>query len=67
MNDLAHVAAWEPFNKRVVLHMVPELDPYYAEHAQPLTTAGEELDDHLDHDLSDLSVRGAKICLGVGC
>ena len=39
--------------------MVPELDPYYAEHAQPLTTAGEELDD-LDHDLSDLSVRGVQ-------
>ena len=39
----------------------PALDVYYADPAQPLTTAGEELDhlDHdLDHDLSDLSVRG---------
>ena len=35
-------------------HMFPGLDPYYAGPAQPLTTAGEELDD-LDHDLSDLS------------
>ena len=39
--------------------MVPELDPYYAEHAQPLTTAGEELED-LDNYLSDLSVRGVQ-------
>ena len=30
------------------------MDLYYADLAQPLTTAGEELDD-LDHDLSDLS------------
>ena len=30
---------------------------YYADRGQPLTTADEELDD-LDHDLSDLSVRG---------
>ena len=35
--------------------MLPGLDPYYAFPAQPLTTAGEDLDD-LDHDLSDLSV-----------
>ena len=34
--------------------MFPRLDPYYADPAQPLATAGEELDD-LDHDLSDLS------------
>ena len=32
------------------------LDLYYADPAQPLTTAGEELDE-LDHDLSDQSVR----------
>ena len=32
----------------------PGLDLYCADPAQPLTTAGEELDD-LDHDLSDLS------------
>ena len=30
------------------------MDLYYADPAQPLTTAGEELDD-LDRDLSDLS------------
>ena len=34
--------------------MFPGLDLYYADPAQPLTTAGEELDE-LDHDLS---VRG---------
>ena len=32
----------------------------YADPAQPLTAAGEERDD-LDHDLSDLSVRGVKL------
>ena len=36
--------------------MFPGLELYYANPAQPLTTAGEELD-YLDHDLSDLSVR----------
>ena len=40
-------------------HVFPGLDLYCADPAQPLTTAGEELDD-LDHDLSDLSVRGVK-------
>ena len=36
--------------------MFPELDLYYEDPAQPLTTAGEELDDlyDLDHDLYDL-------------
>ena len=52
--DLAHhVAGWEPYN----LHdkpMSPGLDLYYADPAQPLTTAGEELDDS-DRYLSDLS------------
>ena len=42
--------------------MSPGLDLYYEDSAQPLTTAGEELDnldndlselDDLDHDLSD--------------
>ena len=38
--------------------MLPGLDLYYADPAQPLRTAGEELDDLLmDHDLSYLSVR----------
>ena len=37
------------------------LDLYYAHPAQPLTTADEELDDLLiDHDLSDLFVRGVQ-------
>ena len=35
------------------------MDLYYADPAQPLTTAGEYLDD-LDRDLSDLSVRRVK-------
>ena len=37
--------------------MFPGLGLYYADPAQPLSTAGEELDDlyDLDHDLSDLS------------
>ena len=34
--------------------MFPDLDLYYADLAQSLTTGGEELDD-LDLDLSDLS------------
>ena len=42
----------------MIQHMFPGLDLYYADPAQPLTAAGEELDD-LDHDLSNLSVRGA--------
>ena len=37
--------------------MLPGLDLYFADRAQPLTRAGEELDD-LDRDLSDLPVRG---------
>ena len=36
--------------------MLPGLELYYADPAQPPTTASEEPDD-LDHDLSDLSVR----------
>ena len=40
--------------------MFPVLDLYFADLAQPLTTAGEELDDisvdrYIDHDLSDLA------------
>ena len=37
--------------------MFPGLDLYYADPAQTLTTAGEELDyldDDLDHDLSEV-------------
>ena len=37
--------------------MFPGLDLCLTDPAQHLTAAGEELDD-LDHDLSDLSVRG---------
>ena len=46
-----------PDGSRVICmieHMLPELHMHYADPAQPLTTAGEELD-YLDHDLSDLS------------
>ena len=53
--DLAHVAGWEPYKICMIWHMFPGLDLYNADPAQPLTTAGEELD-YLDHDLSDLSV-----------
>ena len=39
----------------MIYHMFPGLDVYYNVYpAQPLTAAGQELDD-LDHDLSDLS------------
>ena len=38
---------------------------YDADPAQPLTTAGEEPDDLVDHYLSDLSVRGVNRCHGV--
>ena len=39
----------------MLYHLFPGLDcRYYADPAQPLTTAGQEPDD-LDHDLSDLS------------
>ena len=44
--------------------MFPGLDLYYADPAQPLTAAGEELDDP-DHDLSDLSVQGVQLRLTV--
>ena len=42
-----------------MLHMFPGLDLYYADPAQPLATAGEELDDS-GHDLSDLFVRAVE-------
>ena len=41
--------------------MLPGLDLYYTDPAQPLTAAGEELDDldnELDNELSDLYVPG---------
>ena len=38
----------------MIYHRFPGLDMYCTDPAQPLTTAGGELDD-LDHDLSDLS------------
>ena len=38
----------------MIYHLFPGLDLYHTDPAQPLTTAGEELD-YLDHDLSDLS------------
>ena len=43
----------------MVQHMLPGLDLYHADPAQPVTTASEEPED-LDHDLSDLS----EVCNG---
>ena len=43
--------------------MVPGLDLYYSQPAQPLITAGKELDMFIDHDLS---VGGVKILLIIG-
>ena len=36
--------------------MFPELDLFYTDPAQHSITAGDDLDDLLDHELSDLSV-----------
>ena len=55
--DLAHVAGWDPYNLHDLLtaHVSwAESVLLSADPPQPLTTAGEELDD-LDYDLSDLS------------
>ena len=38
-----------------IQHMFPGFDLYYADPAQPLTTAGEELHD-LDNDLSSVDM-----------
>ena len=59
-----------PGGSRIIIYMIyedmfPGLGLYYADPAQPLTTAHEELDDldsDLDGDLCDLSVRGVKNC-----
>ena len=54
MYNLVHVAEWETYDLHDFAHVswvgsvLQNADP-----AQPLTTAGDELDD-LDHDLSDL-------------
>ena len=43
--DLAHAAGWDPYNPHHLQHMLPRLGSVpYADLAQPLTTAGEELD-----------------------
>ena len=44
----------------MVYYRFAGLDLCYADPAQPLTTAGDELDD-LDHDLSDLS----EVCIWI--
>ena len=44
--------------------MFPRLGLCCTDPVQPLTTAGEELDD-LDHYLSDLSVRGVQLFVAV--
>ena len=41
----------------MICYILLGLDLYFVDPVQPLTTAGEELDD-LGHDLSDLPVRG---------
>ena len=40
----------------IIYDMFPRLDLYCTDPAQPLTTAGEDLDD-LDRDLSDAHIR----------
>ena len=48
----------------MIHHLLPGLDLYCADPAQPLTTAGEELD-YPDHDLSKVSVivrRAIRLC-----
>ena len=47
-NDLAHVAGWEPYNMHNLGHTYflgwfCTIHTDYADPAQPLTTAGEEL------------------------
>ena len=56
--DLAHVTEWEPCNVHGLARVswVGFFYLYYTDPAQqPLTTAGEDLDD-LDRDISDFSV-----------
>ena len=55
--DLAHVAGWDKYNLHDLAQVSWVGSVLIGDPAQPLTTAGEALDD-LDHDLSDLSVRG---------
>ena len=56
--DLPHAAGWESYDLHDILTSHVSWDGpalhTYADPAQPLTTAGEELDD-LYHDLSGLS------------
>ena len=50
--DVAHADAWG----RIICmkwHMLPGLDLYYTDPAQPLLTAAQDEDD-LDHDMSDV-------------
>ena len=59
--DRARVAGWEPYNLHHLAHASSCLFMYYADPAQPLTSASEELDDlyylcDLEHELS---VRGS--------
>ena len=58
MNNLVHVARWDPHNLYDLAHVSWVGSVLYRSCTQPLTTATEELDD-LDHELSDLSVRGS--------
>ena len=53
--DLAHVTGWKPYNlhdlARVFSWVGSVCTTYYADLAQPLETAGEEIDDVQDHYL----------------
>ena len=53
--DPAHAAGWDPYNPHELAHVCWVRSVLFRFcTAQPLATAGGELDD-LDHDLSDLS------------
>ena len=61
LDDLAHVAGWDPHILNALAHSWVGSVLLYADPAQPLTTAGEELD-HLTRSSTcrSSSVRGVK-------
>ena len=38
--DTAHAAGWDRYNLHDLAYLFPDLDLYYADPAQPITTAG---------------------------
>ena len=50
--NLAHVTGWDPQNLHDLAHVSWDGDLYWVNPPQPLGTAGEELLDDLDHDVS---------------